>query len=55
MRAVIQRVQKGEVVVAGNSISAIGRGFVILLGIGPQDDQNISRLMARKIAMLRNL
>jgi len=53
MRAVIQRVQKGEVVVAGNTISAIERGFVILLGIGPQDDQNTVRSMARKIALLR--
>ena len=34
-------------------VAAIGHGFVILLGIGPQDDREKVRAMARKIALLR--
>ena len=53
MKAVIQRVQKGEVLVSGNTVASIRQGFVILLGIGPQDDEEKVRMMARKIALLR--
>ena len=53
MRAVIQRVRRGKVSVEGRGIAEIGKGFVILLGIGPQDNESTARAMAEKIATLR--
>jgi len=53
MRAVIQRVREGKVSVEGRLVAAIGRGLVILLGVGPGDTQEKAQMMARKIAMLR--
>lgn len=53
MRAVVQRVRHGQVMVDGKMIAKIGRGLVILLGIGPQDDLEMAQTMARKIALLR--
>jgi len=37
MRAVVQRVNHGQVKVDGQAIAGIGSGMVILLGIGPED------------------
>jgi D-aminoacyl-tRNA deacylase len=53
MRAVIQRVRRGQVSVEGRVVSSIGRGLVILLGVGPEDSEENARALARKIAMLR--
>jgi D-tyrosyl-tRNA(Tyr) deacylase len=53
MRAVIQRVECGSVTIEGKTIAQIGLGLVILLGIGPQDDENKAAALARKIAYLR--
>lgn len=53
MRAVVQRVTQGKVSVAGHSIAEIGPGLVILLGIGPNDNEEKARNLARKIALLR--
>lgn len=53
MRAVVQRVTHGKVSVDGRTVAEIGPGLVILLGIGPADDEEKARLLARKIAMLR--
>jgi D-tyrosyl-tRNA(Tyr) deacylase len=53
MKAVIQRVAKGSVTVAGQRVAEIGRGLVILLGIGPNDGEENARALARKIALLR--
>ncbi|MDA1001296.1 MAG: D-aminoacyl-tRNA deacylase, partial [bacterium] len=33
MRAVLQRVQKGRVAVAGETVGEIGPGLVVLLGV----------------------
>jgi D-tyrosyl-tRNA(Tyr) deacylase len=41
------------VVVEGNTISEIGLGVVILLGIGPSDGEEQARYLANKIANLR--
>jgi D-tyrosyl-tRNA(Tyr) deacylase len=46
-------VTRGKVSVAGNNIAEIGRGLVILLGIGPDDNEEKARNLARKIALLR--
>jgi D-aminoacyl-tRNA deacylase len=53
MRAVVQRVRSGTVSVAGQQIAAIQKGFVILLGISPQDSDADAAILARKIALLR--
>lgn len=53
MRAVIQRVQLGRVLVQGTPIAEIGPGIVILLGIGPGDGEPQAAYLAEKIATLR--
>jgi len=53
MRLVIQRVRSGRVSVAGKEIAAIGRGLVILAGVGPDDSETQARLLAEKVAHLR--
>ncbi len=53
MRAVVQRVRAGSVSVEGRLVSQIKAGLVILLGIGPEDDDEKSAALARKIAMMR--
>ncbi|MCW5875170.1 MAG: D-tyrosyl-tRNA(Tyr) deacylase [Anaerolineales bacterium] len=53
MRALVQRVRSGAVSVAGEEIARIGRGLVVLLGVGPQDGEAQARYLAEKIATLR--
>lgn len=53
MRAVLQRVQQASVTVEGVSVADIGPGLVILLGIGPDDDREVAKVLADKIAYLR--
>jgi D-tyrosyl-tRNA(Tyr) deacylase len=53
MRLVLQRVRSGRVLVDGYAIAEIGKGLVILLGIGPGDGEEQACLLAEKIANLR--
>jgi D-tyrosyl-tRNA(Tyr) deacylase len=53
MRIVLQRVKSGRVLVAGHAIAEIGKGMVILLGIGPQDGEEQVHFLADKISNLR--
>ena len=53
MRVVIQRVKQGSVSVAGRRIAVIGAGMVLLVGIGPGDDEARVKEMAGKAAFLR--
>ncbi|GAP39136.1 D-aminoacyl-tRNA deacylase [Flexilinea flocculi] len=53
MRAVIQRVKHAKVSVNGKEISRINGGLLILLGIGPDDQEENARTMTKKIAALR--
>ena len=53
MKALIQRVSHASVTVEGNRVSAIGDGLLVLLGIGPDDDEDKARAMTKKIAALR--
>ena len=53
MRAVLQRVNYGKVVVEGQTIASIKKGLVILLGIGPEDNAAKTTALAKKIAQLR--
>ena len=53
MRVLLQRVTKGEVVVKGKVTGSIEQGYVILLGVGHDDDQHIADKMAEKVVNLR--
>jgi D-tyrosyl-tRNA(Tyr) deacylase len=53
MKAVLQRVTQASVTVEQQKIAQIGPGLLILLGIGPNDDQARAQQLAYKIAHLR--
>jgi D-aminoacyl-tRNA deacylase len=53
MRTLLQRVSSGKVIVDDQTIAYIGRGLVILLGIGHDDSEEQAIYLAEKIANLR--
>lgn len=53
MRALLQRVSKASVTVNGQTISTIGKGLLILLGVGHGDGEEQVKFLAEKIANLR--
>jgi D-tyrosyl-tRNA(Tyr) deacylase len=53
MRLVLQRVSQAAVLVDGQIVGRIGRGFVILLGAAQDDGEEQARWLARKVAGLR--
>ncbi len=53
MRAVLTRVSRASVCIDGQSVGRIGRGFLILLGVGPADTEKECRFLAEKILGLR--
>ena len=53
MRAVVQRVSRARVVVAGETVGDIGRGLLVLLGVAPTDTREQVSWMAEKIAGMR--
>ena len=53
MKAVIQRVTSASVVVEGETLGAIDRGFLILLGVHEDDTEKGADLLAKKVANLR--
>ncbi len=53
MRVVVQRVRSGSVSVEDQKIAGIEAGMVILLGIGPQDTEEIALSLVRKITRMR--
>ena len=53
MRAVVTRVTSASVTIDGAVTGAIGRGFLVLLGIGPNDTEAQVVKLADKIAGLR--
>ena len=53
MRAVVQRVSRGEVVVEGDSVGATGEGLVVFVGVVKNDTVDDLQWMARKLVGLR--
>lgn len=53
MRAVLQRVSRAKVTVAGETVGEIARGWLVLLGVGPSDTPKQVDWLADKIANLR--
>ena len=53
MRIVLQRVKEASVTVAGDRISAIGPGLLLLVGVAQGDSESEADWLAEKIAGLR--
>ena len=53
MRVVLQRVSRAAVRIDGQTVGAIGHGFVVLAGFAPADGEDALAWMADKIAGLR--
>jgi D-tyrosyl-tRNA(Tyr) deacylase len=53
MRVVLQRVARASVTVEGERVTAIGRGLLLLVGIGAEDGEGEIERVADKIAGLR--
>ena len=53
MRAVLTRVNSASVAIDGQTVGQIGKGFLILLGVGPEDTEKECRYLAEKALGLR--
>ena len=53
MRALLQRTSGARVRVGGEVVGEIGPGLVILLGVGPDDDEAVTDALARRATELR--
>ena len=53
MRAVVTRVRSASVEIDGKINGQIGRGYLILLGVGPNDTEDTAVKLADKICNLR--
>jgi len=53
VRALLQRTSGASVTVDGDVVGAIASGLVVLLGVGPADDEATADALARRITELR--
>lgn len=53
MRAVVTRVREASVTIEGRVNGAIGQGFLVLLGVGPNDTEAQAARLADKVTGLR--
>ena len=53
MRAVVTRVSSASVAIDGKVEGAIEKGFLVLLGVGPQDSEAVCDRLAEKVCNLR--
>jgi D-tyrosyl-tRNA(Tyr) deacylase len=53
MRAVVTRVSSASVTIDGSVVGAIEKGFLILLGVGPNDTEEICDKLSEKVCNLR--
>lgn len=53
MKAVIQRVSKASVTIAGKKVASINNGLLVLLGIIDEDSQDDIKWLSNKIVNLR--
>ncbi len=53
MRAVLQRVSRAAVLIEGETVGAIERGLLVLLGVSPMDTLAEAHGLAEKVAGLR--
>ena len=53
MRAVVTRVSSASVAIAGETVGAIDKGYLVLLGVAPADTEETAHKLAEKICNLR--
>ncbi|MCI9419330.1 MAG: D-tyrosyl-tRNA(Tyr) deacylase [Eubacterium sp.] len=53
MRFVIQRVQHASVTIDGEVRGKIGKGFLVLIGIGRDDDETVADKLVQKLVQMR--
>jgi D-tyrosyl-tRNA(Tyr) deacylase len=53
MRVLLQRVSRASVTIEGNVTSRIGKGLVVLVGVGHGDGEEQAAYLAEKVANLR--
>ena len=53
MKLVIQRVERAKVTVEGEIIGKIDRGYMVLVGVGPEDTKQNADFLANKLCNLR--
>lgn len=53
MRVLLQRVNRAAVTVGADEVGRIGPGLVVLVGVGPDDDEAVAQRLAGRIAQLR--
>ena len=53
MKAVITRVTEASVEIEGKITGQIGKGYLVLLGVGPEDTEEITEKLAEKVMNLR--
>ena len=53
MRFVIQVVSRADVIVEGETVGEIGKGYLVLVGVGAGDDRQIADKMVKKLLGLR--
>ncbi|MGN0941719.1 MAG: D-aminoacyl-tRNA deacylase [Selenomonadaceae bacterium] len=53
MRAVVTRVSEASVAIDGNIVGTIGKGLLVLLGVGPDDTEKEANHLAEKICNVR--
>lgn len=53
MRFVVQVVSKSDVKIHGETKGSIGKGFMVLVGVGQEDDETIADKMVNKLLGLR--
>ena len=53
MRAVVTRVKEASVIISGACVGRIEKGFLVLLGVGPEDTEREAEWLADKVCGLR--
>ena len=53
MRIVLQRVKSASVAIEGSVVGEINQGFLLLVGVGPDDTRDDASYLARKISGMR--
>ena len=53
MRCLVQRVTRASVTVDSELVGSVGKGYLVLLGVCPDDDEGIADAVAKKLVNLR--
>ena len=53
MKALVQRVTKASVSIAGETVASIGKGYLVLFGVAHSDTEEMARHLAKRLVALR--